>query len=52
MMVLSTVFFFSYFIPLRELGALMMAGFFLGVLGDIWILRALLPNHKSLENNP
>jgi hypothetical protein len=41
MCILSTVLFFSYFAPVRTLGLLMITGFVLSVIGDLFILKAL-----------
>jgi predicted RND superfamily exporter protein len=42
MMTLACVFFFSYFAPLRILGGLLILGFAMALLGDLWLLKGLL----------
>jgi predicted RND superfamily exporter protein len=49
MMALSCVFFFSYFAPLRFLGGLLIVGFLLALLGDLWLLRGLLRPRVNVE---
>lgn len=39
----SLVFVFSYFEPPRMLGILLATGFLFSVLGDVWLLKGLLP---------
>jgi uncharacterized protein len=41
MIVTSTVFFFGYFDPMRTLGLMMIIGFALAFVGDVWILRGV-----------
>jgi predicted RND superfamily exporter protein len=46
MMTLSSVFFISYFAPLRILGGLLIVGFGMALLGDLWLLKGLLPRRS------
>lgn len=38
----ASVFFFGYFAPMKTLGGLLILGFSLSVIGDVWVLRGLL----------
>ena len=42
MIILSVVFFGSYFAPLRILGGLLICGFILALTGDLWLLKGLI----------
>lgn len=46
LIVSSTVFLFHYFEPPVTFGLLLMFGFFMSLIGDLWILKGLLPEKK------
>jgi hypothetical protein len=48
MAVSSLVFLGSYFVPPRIFGALLSAGFLMSMVGDFWLLKALLPREEAL----
>jgi len=47
MILLTTVLFLSDFEPLKKLGALMITGFFFNIIGDVWVLKALLQKGRT-----
>lgn len=42
MMLVASVFFFGYFEPMKLLGLMLIVGFVLSILGDVWVLRSWL----------
>jgi predicted RND superfamily exporter protein len=47
LMMSSLVFLFHYFEPPKTFGLLLMFGFLMALVGDLWILKGLLPKQKE-----
>lgn len=47
----STIFLFHYFRPPMIFGLLLMFGFLMALVGDLWILKGLLPKEKPQDQN-